>query len=353
LEIPSKCQILKGESLSGVKSVTVSKENPFFVIEDSFLKSYDRKRLISCIGSEKRVVVKKEVEVIERYCFYNCKSLREVVFEKGSELKEIRKCQAFGWTKVAKLEIPSKCQMLDVQSVWELKSLTISKENPFIVIEESFLKTSDGKRLIRYLGSEERVVVKKEVEVIGEDCFWNRESLREVVFEEESELKEIKDCAFSGTKVANLEIPSKCQILNGLSLNDVKSFTVSKENPFFVIEDSFLKSYDGKRLIWCMGSEYQVVVKKEVEVIGEKCFCYGDLREVIFEKPSKVQRFERKAFFGCDLRRMVIPASVEVIGEKCFSRCSSLCEVVYEGQVATVAENAFSGCPFWEHSAHV
>jgi hypothetical protein len=46
-----------------------------------------------------------------------------------------------------------------------------------------------------------------------------------------------------------------------------------------------------------MGSERQVVVKKEVEVIGEYCFYLNKkIGEVMFEKDSKVRRLERKDF---------------------------------------------------------
>jgi hypothetical protein len=150
------------------------------------------------------------------------------------------------------------------------------------VVEDSFLKSSDRKRLIRYFGSEEQVVVKKEVEIIGESCFHFCLFVREITFEEESELREIGKWAFSNTHVSNLEIPPKCEILDGSSLMDVKSVTVSKENPFFVIEDSFLKSSDRKRLIRYMGREKRIVVKNEVEGIGEHCFCLCAC-EVVYE----------------------------------------------------------------------
>jgi hypothetical protein len=166
------------------------------------------------------------------------------------------------------------------------------------------------------------------------------------VFESKSKLKEIERNALSDTALDMFEIPPECQILNGLSLRGVKSFTISRENPFFVIEEPFLESSDRKRLIWYMGSEHQVVVKKEVEVIGEGCFASSQyLCEVMFEEGSKVRRLERRAFLCTDLEKVTIPASVEVIGEECFGCCGYLREVVYEGQVPSIAENAFRGCP--------
>jgi hypothetical protein len=338
----------------------------------------------------KKVIIPSSVEVVGKFCFESCESLREISFEKNSELKEIGKW-AFGGTKIEKFEIPLKCEVLSGLSLEDVKSVSVSKENPFFIVEDDMLMSSDRKRLIRYFGSEARIVVKKEVEVIEERCFGRYSTLHVVIFEEDSGLKEIRPWAFIDTSVDKLEIPSKCQILNGLSLEDVKSVTVSKENPFLIVEDSFLKSYDRKRLIQYMGSEERVVVKKEVEVIGEGCFydckylrevefqkdsklqrlenrsfswvgltkvvipasveaigegCFWEcsLCEVIFERGSKLRRLEKSSFADTHLREIIIPASVEVIGEECFFWCRSLSRVTYEGHVADVAESAFDGC---------
>jgi hypothetical protein len=212
------------------------------------------------------------------------------------------------------------------------------------VVENRMLMSSDRKRLIRCFGSESRIVVEKEVEVIGEYCFYRRLYLREIAFEPGSNLKELGKYAFQWASVGKLELPPKCEILTGMSLNGVESVTVSKENPFLRVEDSFLKSYDRKRLIWYMGSERQIVVKKEVEVIGEECFCGCSPRQVLFEKGSRLRRLGTQAFWRSCLARIRIPASVRVIEERCFDGCWRLYEVVYEGRVPEIGENAFNGC---------
>jgi hypothetical protein len=338
-EIPPRCEVLSPHSLEDVKSVCVSKESPFFAVDNEMLMSSDCKKLIRYLGSERQVVVKKEIEVIGEKCFGSPhrEALFEknsshlvVLFEEGSALREIKEF-AFCDTFLEKLEIPSKCQILNALSLEDVKSVTVSKENPFFAVEDEMLMSSDRKRLIRYFGSESRIVVKKEVEVIGEYCFCQRADLCDVIFENGSELKEIRDQAFLGTFLDEFEIPSKCEVLNGLSLKDVKSVTVSKENPFLVVEDSFLKSSDKKRLIWYMGSECQVVVKKEVEVIGKNCF-YGckSVCEVVFERGSRLRLIEDGAFRGTGARKVIIPASVEVVGQYSFLCCFNLCEVLFE-----------------------
>jgi hypothetical protein len=97
-----------------------------------------------------------------------------------------------------------------------------------------------------------------------------------------------------------------------------------------VIEDSFLKTYDRKRLIWYMGSGKKVTIKKEVEVIGNGCFvsCQS-LREVVFEEGSKLRLIENSMFGSSCVTRIVIPAGA-VIEKDCFRYCPSGCELIFE-----------------------
>jgi hypothetical protein len=336
LEIPPKCEALNVNSLYRLNSLTVSKENPFFLVEDSFLKSSDRKRLMWYMGSEEKVVVKKEVEVIGEGCVWTRygEDLREVIFETESRLRRIEK-GAFALTRLKAIIIPSSVEKIGTECFSKsgsLSEVTFEPKSRLKEIQSSAFSSTGLKKMI----------IPPSVEVIGDSCFSACASLREISFEKDSELTEIGDRAFHGTKIERFEIPSKCQILNGLSLFDVNSVTVSKENPFFVIEEAFIKSSDKKRLIWYMGSESRIVVEKEVEVIGEGCFyqhCY--VREVVFEKDSKVRRLERKAFYWTGLREVVIPASVEFIGEYCFVQDDFL-NVRFEGQVAVISQNAIA-----------
>jgi hypothetical protein len=274
-----------------LKPVRISKENPFFTIEDNMVMSSDRKRLICYFGSESRIVIKKEVEVIGKSAFNYCIRVGEVVFEEGSRLR--------------------------------------------LIEDYAFYQTGL-----------KRIVIPASVEVVGEFCFGSCFYLHEFAFERESNLKEIKGDALFKSALGEIEIPAKCQILAPSSLTGLKSVTVSKENPFLVVEDSFLKSSDRKRLIRYMGSERRIVIKREVEGIGEECFHWlENLCEVVFEEGSKLRRLERKAFMETGLTRISIPGSVEAIGEECFFGCESLREVVYEGRVPEIGENAFHRCP--------
>jgi hypothetical protein len=181
--------------------------------------------------------------------------------------------------------------------------------------------------------------------VIASLCFHAGLSLREVKFEKGSRLKEIGAMAFSGSKLEKMEIPPRCEILADSSLMNVKSVTVSRENPFFRVEGEMLMSRDGKRVVQYLGSESSVLIKREIEVLGAGCFRSMEfVREVTFETRSGLKRMECGAFVGCGLEKITVPSSVEVVGEICFGMCRSLCEVTFEGSVGQIGRTAFKEC---------
>jgi hypothetical protein len=65
-----------------------------------------------------------------------------------------------------------------------------------------------------------------------------------------------------------------------------------------------------------------VIIKKEVEVIGERCFGSDEAYFTIkFEQGSRLRVIESFAFFGTEIEAIIIPSSVEILEEGCFSGC--------------------------------
>jgi hypothetical protein len=56
------------------------------------------------------------------------------------------------------------------------------QEKPFFIIEESFLKSSDGKLVIRHLGRAESIMISREIEEIGSACFFANHFLKMIEF---------------------------------------------------------------------------------------------------------------------------------------------------------------------------
>jgi hypothetical protein len=278
-------------SLVGVKEVSICRENPFFVNDELFIKSYDKKVLIRYIGDDSEIVIGREVEIISTGCFYNCESFCEITFEFGSKLQRIE-TQAFYGTNLKMIHIPSS------------------------------------------------------VECIGDECFEFSNSLCEITFGCESALREIGDHAFSVPSLKRINLPKKCEIISGLSLVGVKEVSLCPENPFFVQDQSFIKSYDRKVVIRYVGDDIQIVIVNEIERICAGCFNGYESRFVLeFESGSKLQRLEEFAFMMTHLEKIEIPSTVEFIGNRCFYGCNSLCEITFESgsKLQRIEEYGFPG----------
>jgi hypothetical protein len=144
----------------------------------------------------------------------------------------------------------------------------------------------------------------------------------------------------------DIEIPGKCEKLNGLSLVDVHKITVDPESPFFVIDESFLKTFDKKVLIRYIGNDSHIIIGKEIEKISAGCFMMCKFpRTIIFRRESKLTIIEECAFQYSELKLIEIPASVEVIGEYALDLSDERCAIIFAAgsQLRDVHEYAFSG----------
>jgi hypothetical protein len=210
ITIPSSVEEIGINSFSGYDAVAIVSISEVTFEKVSKLERIGRHAF--CEAALKTIEIPSSVEEIGDYCFYQCFRLREVYFENGSKLKKLGAC-AFCRTDLSKIEIPSKCQFLG-GSFGGIESVTISKENPFFLIENSFIKNrSDRKRLISCLGSEPRICVDDEIEVIGNACFYDCYAIREVMFGLNSKLREIKDHAFQRMRLVKIQIPSTVEVI--------------------------------------------------------------------------------------------------------------------------------------------
>jgi hypothetical protein len=139
-----------------------------------------------------------------------------------------------------------------MESLVGLKSVSVSVSNPFFIVEGDFVLSKDRRKLIHYFGCSSKIVISKSIELIGDSCFMNYESLSEIFFESDCNLKGIGKGAFSHSGLKAIRIPSK------------------------------------------------------VEFIGESCFYYCKfLSEVIFENDCNLRRIDELAFHHCPLRQRV------------------------------------------------
>jgi hypothetical protein len=271
----------------------------------------------------KSIRIPKSVEFLGKNCFRWCHSLIEVIFEDESELKRIDD-DSFHGSRLKLIRIPKSVEFLGKYCFYECKSLI-----EVIFERNSSLKEivlSELKRIDEFAFSFtglKSIRIPKSVEFVGKKCFSNCQSLIEVIFERNSSLKEIGCQAFAQSVVKSIEIPSKCDILEG-ALVGVKSVSISRSNPFFIFDGPFLKSKDGRQLLHYFGSASRIGIPNTAEIIGQYCFSECEsLIEAIFEDESNLKRIDENAFSCTGLKLIRIPKSVEFLGKKCFCKCES------------------------------
>jgi hypothetical protein len=175
-----------------------------------------------------------------------------------------------------------------------------------------------------------KAVIPSKVEFIGESCFADCESIREVIFGKNSRLKGMRRKAFHRTHLKSIELPDKCEFLD-MGFIGLQSISVSASNPFFIVEGSLVFSKDKKQMIRYFGRSSQIVVPKSIEVISAFCFARcQSVRKVMFEPGSNLQRIDEAAFEKSGLKSIRIPSRVEIIGGSCFANCKDLTEVTFE-----------------------
>jgi hypothetical protein len=139
--------------------------------------------------------IPNSVEKLGERCFFGCESLNEVIFESESKLKEIGG-YCFNDTGVKEIEIPKECENLSGLSLCGLKTVKVAKGHNCLVVKDEFLINMNKKVLIRYFGNNSKVSINNCITVISDGCFCECKSLNEVIFESNSQLKEIGQSAF-------------------------------------------------------------------------------------------------------------------------------------------------------------
>jgi hypothetical protein len=223
---------------------------------------------------------------IDAFRFAGCSELKSVVIEKGSELKEIKKC-AFWKSGLLSIFLPSSIRIIGEKSFdgCSLETIGFETESKLEIIQE---------RSYQFIGKIS-IVFPASLSVIGRIAFMECQILS-VCFERGSQLKQIEFCAFGGSLLRSIVIPAS------------------------------------------------------VVTICDSAFtgCY-DLESVVFERDSRLEEIGPSAFLeNFDLNSIDIPSSVLVLGNSCFARCLSLFWVTFglNSRLKHIGTWAFMECPF-------
>lgn len=108
----------------------------------------------------------------------------------------------------------------------------------------------------------------------------------------------------------------------------------------------FQTDSDGTTLLLYNGADKDVVIPKEIKIIGKSAFENNSTIETLeFASGSKIETIARYAFKDCvSLKSIYIPNTVTSIGYGAFQGCTKLDDVNIPESVEVIDANAFNGC---------
>lgn len=330
-----------------------------FEIENGILKEYTSEE-----GATK-VVIPKEVTGIAPKAFWNCKELTEVELNEG--LLEIGE-YAFAYTAIEKVKLPDSIEKIGEEAFlfskpgkysWETidgyAEVKLSKNHKKFYTDGKclFEKLEDGtdKLLWCYKRGILTYEVPEFVTVIGRRAFSSCSKLKEVLLPDG--LREIKDGAFSGTKVGQLNLGEfvreigtgalRMYEVNQYGRHERVNLIISPQNPYYFLEKDCLykKGEDGKITLICHSfpKNKNVTIKEGISVIGANAFRRSHITEIAL--PTSLEEIGKGAFSDCELKEVCFPEGLKRIASEAFMNCSKLKAVNLPASLEDFADYMF------------
>ena len=298
----------------------------------------------SCFFDKKGIIsieLPKSLREIRANAFLNCISLEEV-YIKSSDI--ITDDKAFrGCCNLKTVHIEGREYFLEEECTDDLACRIRDQ-----VLGDFYIS---GKILVRYLGDEEQVRIPKEVEIIGERCFFGNERLKAVTCPEG--LAEIREQAFEGClTLQNVVLPDSLKRIEREAFAECKKLL--KINIPEGIE--YIGDYAFRRCFtlpvfdpWPEKAQihpyafYRAGSFKEIEEDLKKKKSDSSEAESAFEKSEEYiapySNANKEGIKTLDL------SGIKRIGKYAYAGCPDLEEVVIDSPECVIESKAFSNCP--------
>ncbi len=316
--------------------------------------------LVKCKDGSTSLAIPSGVRIIGNNAFKNCESLEKIDF--GQEVAQINKEAFRGCKSLKSVYLPSNIKKVGESAFRDcvsLKSLTVVgdgleiSERCFencaslknIELENSITELYSG--VFNSCKSLETIKLPEKLTILGESAFADCAQLKEIVIPDP--VTKIDDMVFSGClnlqtiklnsdlnkigknafkdcqSLLDIYIPQKVNnigygVFRGCT--SLRSVEVDSKNKFFKTVNNVLFNKNKSSLI---------------------SYAVND-GEDFYEIPDSVMLICDWAFYGSNLKHIIIPDSVTEIGEGAFCNCTELEELVLPDSIIRIDDSAFRGC---------
>jgi hypothetical protein len=230
------------------------------------------------------ISIPASVEVIDRFSFFECRSLTKVTFARDSRLRYI---DGFGkCTSLSRIEIPASTEKISSLAFSECRSLT-----EVIFSADSRLREVNGFRRCKSLS---RIEIPVSTETIGPSAVSECSGLTAVLFSADSCLRYI-DGFGKCTSLSRIEIPASTQKISPLAFSGCTGLT----EVIFSADSRLTQLYGFGKCASLKRLEIPASVEKicfspkyhHADLLGREYGYLGDVsrRELIFRSGTRLQ----------------------------------------------------------------
>lgn len=308
---------------------------------------------------------------LERICdsaFVWCHFLKSIQFPDDSELRSIENYAFYG-SAIESVSIPSKVE--DLKEFWckntpQLNKICISKNNKkFFYYENKMLigksdLNSDIFDVLFFVNRDvDSVLIPSFIKKIGSFAFAHCQNLKEIEFEENSNLTSIEKGAFASSLIESITIPKHVKVIGEeafIRCYRLKKIEFAKDSELQIIEkhafkDSMITSISIPSTVeelqdgWCDGTSKLT----NVAISPKNChFKYLDSDNKIIigkNKSDKCQdEYENIIFANRDVKEALVPSYIKHIKPFAFYQCSHLKKISFsdDSLLETIDSESFS-----------
>jgi hypothetical protein len=217
--IPRLVEAIDGsafENCEFLREIRVCEDNRHFRVLGDFLVSVVGGCLVRYFGRDSAVTVPGEITVLSEGCFAGCSLIRSLSFEVDCQLRRIDSRSLSGCS-LRRLCIPRFVDAIDGSAFADsgVCEIRVAAGNRHFRVFGEFLVNSEGTSSVRYFGRGYRVLINREIEMLGPGSFASCHALRTIEFESGSKLRSIGKGAFEKcSKLYSISIPPSTQVLS-------------------------------------------------------------------------------------------------------------------------------------------